>query len=228
MDIEIPSWLYWVAYLAGSQWPGHPASENGMWRSAGYWRGAAGELEALIPELQRVRSETQAVLAGQTAQAADQQFAMLFDGDYSMDKLVDAMRAIGDVAESLGTEIQYTKLQIITTLVIAAGSIIWALANAEWTFGGSLAEVPIAELLAENTIRELVSMVLDRIEAIFASMLTRTMVMRLLAEGGVGRTRRWRIRRQGWKFRGPRFEGCGNRPVLGRGGQCRGHPCRRW
>jgi hypothetical protein len=185
MDIEIPPWLYWVAYLAGSQWPGPPASETGCWRDAGYLHAAASQLEALIPELGRVRAQTQAVLSGQTAQATDEQFAKLFDGQYSVDKLVDALNASGDLAENIGTEIQYAKLSIITTLGIAAASIIFALANSEWTLGGSLAEIPIAELLAENSIREVVSMMIDRIEAALASALTKTMVQRLLVEGVV-------------------------------------------
>jgi hypothetical protein len=96
-------------------------------------------------------------LTGETAQAADQQFAKLFCGEYSVAKLAEAMRALGDAAQNQGTQIQYTKLQILTTLAIAAGSIIWALANAEWSLGGSLAEIPVAELLAESSIRELVS-----------------------------------------------------------------------
>jgi glycerophosphoryl diester phosphodiesterase len=183
VDIEIPSWLQWLAYLAGSQWP--TGSETGMWRIAGYWRSAAGELEALIPDLQRVRSETQTVLTGDTAAAAEQQFAMLFDGDYSVPKLVEAMRAIGDLADNLGTEIQYTKLQIITTLAIAAASIYWAIANADWTFGGSLAEIPIAEEVAEQSIGQLVKMTLARIESFLASKLGSTLVPRLLVEGAV-------------------------------------------
>ncbi len=183
MDIEIPSWLQWLAYLAGSQWP--TGSETGMWRIAGHWRDAAGQLEALIPDLQRVRSETLADLSGEAGAAARQQFAMLFDGDYSVDKLVEAMRAIGDLADKLGTEIQYTKLQIITTLAIAAYSIYWAIANAEWTFGGSLAEIPIAEEVASQSIGQLVKMALARIESFLASKLGSTLVARLVVEGAV-------------------------------------------
>jgi glycosyltransferase involved in cell wall biosynthesis len=183
MDIEIPPWLDWVAYLAGSQWP--KGSETAMWRLADYWYGQAAALKALIPDLNNVRSDTAAVLSGQTAQTADAQFAQLFSGPYAVDNLVAAMNALGDAAEQQGTEIQYTKLQILSTLTIAAGSIIYALANSDWTLGASLAEIPITQTLAENSIRELVSMVLERIQAALASTLTKTMVARLLAEGAV-------------------------------------------
>jgi hypothetical protein len=58
--------------------------------------------------------------------------------------------------------------------------------NADWSLGASLAEIPIAELLAENSIRELAEMVLERIGAALASSLTRTALARMLVEGGVG------------------------------------------
>ncbi|MBO0884837.1 MAG: hypothetical protein J2P17_31800, partial [Mycobacterium sp.] len=183
MDLKIPSELQWVAFLAGSQWP--LGSESGMWRIAEHLRSHSGDLAELIPDLQRVRSEVPAVLWGETAQAVDRQFAMLFDGDYSAEKLVDALRSIADLAENLGTEIQYTKLQIITTLAIAAGTIIWALANSQWTGGSSLAWIPFIERLTQNSVVKLVSAALGRVEAALASKLGSTMVPRLLAEGAV-------------------------------------------
>lgn len=74
-DIELPAALQPLAYLAGQAWPGPPASETRMSRIAGYLRAAADELDGLIPELARVRAATQQVLVGETAAAADQQFA---------------------------------------------------------------------------------------------------------------------------------------------------------
>lgn len=183
MDIAFPAGLDWVAYLAGSAWP--QGSETAMSRIGGYWHAHAAAWEAQIPDLQKGRSKIQAVLTGETAQAADRQFAKRFDGDYSVDKLAEAMRALGDLAEHLGTEIQYTKLQILTTLAIAAASITWALANSPWTAGGSLAQIPIFEWLAQNAISRAVSMALGRITTALAEKLGSTMVARLLVEGAV-------------------------------------------
>jgi uncharacterized protein (DUF885 family) len=183
MDIPFPSWLQWVSYLAGSHWP--QGSETAWWRTAEHLRATAGEVEALIPELARVRAHTRAVLAGDTAAAADAQFAMLFEGKQSVDALVAGLRTLGDAAENLGTEIQYAKLQIITMLAVAAASIIWALANCGWTAGGSLAQIPIIRWLTDNAIARLVAMVLGRIEAELASRLGSILVARLLVEGAV-------------------------------------------
>src|SRR5258708_37734997 len=103
MGIEIPPSLQWVAYLAGSHWP--QGDEDGMFRDRDYLHSAAEELRDLIPDLNQVRTETLSVLFGDTAQAAEQQFALLFDGDYSVDKLAKAVAGLGDLSGNGGTEI---------------------------------------------------------------------------------------------------------------------------
>ena len=183
MDIPFPSQLQWVTPLVGSHWPA--GSESAWWRTAGYLHGHAAALEAQIPDLTKVRSKTQAVLVGETAQAFDEQFAQLFAGNTSVDKVVEALRSLGDAAESLGSEIQYTKLSIYSMLVIAAGSIVFALANSEWTLGASLAQIPVIRWLTENAMTRLVTMVLGRIEAELAARLGSMLVARLMVEGAV-------------------------------------------
>jgi DNA-binding NarL/FixJ family response regulator len=183
MDIPFPSQLQWVTPVVGSHWPA--GSESAWWRTAGYLRAHAAELEAHTSDLQRVRSQTQAVLVGETAQVFKQQFAQLFSGDSAVDKKVQALRSLGDAAETLGTEIQYTKLSIYSMLVIAAASIMFAVANSEWTLGASLAQIPIIRWLTENAMARLVSMVLGRIEAELAARLGSMLVARLVVEGAV-------------------------------------------
>jgi hypothetical protein len=143
MGIEMPASLQWVSYLAGSHWP--QGDETVMFGLADDWHASAEELDELIPDLNRVRAETMENLSGDTADAAEQQFAMLFDGDYAVDKLADAMSALGDLAHNAANEIEYTKLQIISTLAIVAAEIMYALAMAWETFGGSLSWIPAME-----------------------------------------------------------------------------------
>jgi hypothetical protein len=183
MDIPFPSQLQWVTPLVGSHWP--QGSESAWWRTAGYLHDHAAALEAQIPDLTKVRSKTHAVLVGETAQAFEQQSGQLFSGDTAVDKKVAALRSLGDAAESLGSEIQYTKLSIYSMLVIAAGSILFALANSEWTLGASLAQIPVIRWLTENAMARLVSMVLGRIEAELAARLGSMLVARLVVEGMV-------------------------------------------
>jgi hypothetical protein len=183
VDIPFPSQLQWVTPLVGSHWPA--GSESAWWRTAGYLRDTASELEAQIPDLTKVRSKTHVVLVGETAQAFEQQTAQLFSGNTAVDKKVEALRSLGDAAESLGTEIQYSKLSIYSMLVIAAASIVFALANSEWTLGASLAQIPVIRWLTENAMARLVTMVLGRIEAELAARLGSMLVARLVVEGVV-------------------------------------------
>nr|MDT0522616.1 hypothetical protein [Streptomyces sp. DSM 41633] len=75
MDIQIPPELQWVSYLAGGEWP--QGSETRTRRIGEHYQAAAEALQDLIPDLSRVRGETMSVLFGDTADAAEKQFAML-------------------------------------------------------------------------------------------------------------------------------------------------------
>jgi hypothetical protein len=181
-DLEMPPALQPFTYLAGSASSVWSATETGMALIADHFWAFADALEELIPDLARVRAHTQAVLVGEMAAAAERQFALLFDGPYSVGTLVDAARALGDLAANLSELIQYTKLQVIATLAITAATISWALANAAVSGGASLLEAAAAEETATLTIDELVAQVAGRIAEALAATLTKTTVSRLLAE----------------------------------------------
>jgi hypothetical protein len=180
VGIEFPEQLQWVAYLTGSAWP--KGDESAMFRIGEDWRASAEELAGLIPDLGRVRSETMAVLSGATADAAEKQFSMLFNGEYSVDKLAEAMSALGELARNAGTEIEYTKLQILTSLAIAATEIAYAVAMAYWTFGGSLAWIPAIEAITLTAVRQVVVALVRRLGAALAQALTKTGVRKLIRE----------------------------------------------
>jgi hypothetical protein len=182
-DLEMPPALQPLSYLAGQAWPAHPASEKRMsWHKDDLWATADG-LEALIPQLAWVAAATQSVLVGEMAAAAGRHFDLLFGGPYAVDKLVEALRALGGLADNLSELIRYMKLQIISTLGIAAAQISWAVANAAETLSASLAVIPAAEEAAILTINKLVAEVAGRIVEALASTLTKTMVSRLALEG---------------------------------------------
>ncbi|HYZ67189.1 MAG TPA: hypothetical protein VE666_05165, partial [Mycobacterium sp.] len=181
MDISFPPELQWVSYLAGGAWP--QGSESGMGRISEHFAAAASELQDLIPDLNSVRSETLSVLAGDTANAAADQFAMLFDGDYAVDKLAKGTLALGDGAQSLGVEIEYSKLSIIVGLALAAVEISWCLANAGPTMGASTAAIPGIEWATVTSIRRLVAAVLERVTTKLAQMIEHTTIKDLIKEG---------------------------------------------
>jgi hypothetical protein len=183
MSIQIPGYLQWVSYLVGSEWP--KGDEDAMFRIGNEWRTCADDLTALIPDLNRVRSNTMAVLQGQTAGAADEQFTLLFDGDASVDKLAQAMAALGDLSDGTGKSIEYTKLQVLTSLAIAAFEISWALAQTSVTAGASAAQIPIIEASTSAAIRQAVSMLLRRITVDLGNTMSKTMVQRIVKKAGV-------------------------------------------
>src|ERR1700742_2108103 len=172
MTLTIPPELQWVAYLAGSEWP--KGDEDAMWRISKIWYGASAQAEALIPDLARVKTEALATFTGQTADAAKKDFQQEFTGDYSMDNLVAAMSALGDSARQTGTEIQYTKLNIILTLIVAAAEIAYYMYMAALTFGASLGFIALVEAIAEGAIREFAEALMKRIATAVAEALTKT------------------------------------------------------
>jgi hypothetical protein len=183
VSIQIPGALQWVSYLVGSQWP--EGDEDAMFRIGSDWRASADDMTALIPDLNRMRASTMSALQGVTAGAADEQFKLLFDGDASVDKLADAMAALGGLADGTGKNIEYTKLQILTSLAIAAFEISWALAQTSVTFGASAAQIPIIEGATSVAIRQTVSMLLRRIVSDLGTAMTRTTVHRIVKKAGV-------------------------------------------
>jgi hypothetical protein len=183
MTLQIPPALAWVSYLVGSQWP--KGDEDAMFRIGDDWTTHAEGMTALIPELNRMRASTMSALQGITAGAADDQFKLLFDGEASVDKLAKAMAALGDLADGTGKNIEYTKLQILTSLAIAAFEISWALAQTSVTFGASAAEIPAIEGATSAAIRQTVSTLLRRIMSDLGKAMTKTTVQRIVKKAGV-------------------------------------------
>lgn len=180
MDIQIPPELQWVSYLAGGEWP--QGSETRTRRIGEHYQAAAEALQELVPDLDRVRRETMSVLTGDTADAADRQFAMLFDGDYTVDKLAQGISGMGEGATTFSSEIEYSKLSIIVGLALAAAEISYSLAMSSPTLGASTAAIPVIETTTMAWIRALVMWAIRRIGEKMAELLTKTMMKRLLHE----------------------------------------------
>ncbi|MGV0744134.1 WXG100-like domain-containing protein [Mycolicibacterium sp. XJ870] len=183
VTLQIPGYLQWVSYLVGYQWP--QGDEDAMYRIGGEWGVRADQMTELIPELNRMRASTSAVLQGVTAGAADGEFALLFDGDASVDKLAEAMAALGTLSESTGKNIEYTKLQILTSLAIAAFEIAWALAQTSVTFGASAAAIPVIEGTTYAAIRQAVAMLMKDVMTDLGRAMTKTTVHRIVKKSGV-------------------------------------------
>ncbi|WP_445161308.1 WXG100-like domain-containing protein [Mycobacterium sp. Dal123C01] len=174
MTIPFPPDLQWVAYLAGSAWP--KGDETAMFNMGDDWNAAAQQLEALIPSLKQVSSKILSALSGATGDAVAAQFQMLLSGDNSIQSLVTAMSTLGSLCRNTGTQIEYTKLQILSTLAIAAVEIAYLLAMADWTLGLSLLQIPMVEGITMAAIRTMVSQLMRRIVTAVAEAMTKTAV----------------------------------------------------
>src|SRR6202453_1039050 len=150
------------------------------------WNNSSQQMAAVIPQLQQLQTQMASVASGATAAAAAQQFQSLLSGDSSVQDLVNSMSALGGLATDTGTQIQYTKLQILTSLAIAAAEILYALAEADWTFGGSLALIPVIEAITMAAVREVVAQLVKRLLTALAETFTWTGVRTLLKDAAVG------------------------------------------
>ena len=146
--------------------------------------GAVSGLTDVVPGLGRVRSETLSVLFGETAGAAEQHFGLLFDGEYSVERLAGAVSALGASAAYVGSEIEYVKLSIVLGLGLAAYEISRALAWSEPTGGASLGWIRVTEAATVRSFRRLVGAVLGRVADKVAEMVAATSVKQLLSAGG--------------------------------------------
>ncbi|WP_142392665.1 hypothetical protein [Mycobacterium sp. 3519A] len=181
MGIEMPPELQWLSYLAGSSWP--QGDETQLFSMSEVFKTAADELRDLVPELSKVRRETLSVLVGDTADAADKQFRMLFDGDYSVEKLADAVDELGGLSYKTGGEqIEYNKLVVISTLAVTAFFIFLYIAEASITDGFSLTWIPPLEQLTAASLRKALEEALARLWASLVEATTKTGVRKLARE----------------------------------------------
>src|SRR5437588_11115120 len=125
-DIQIPHWLWWVAYLVGPHWP--KGSETEWWQRGAFARDIATALTALTPDLAEAPEQIAKCLVGVTAETAQREIDQLFAGPYSIDKIVDAVNTLSGVSDGTGTKIQSSKLGTIFMLGVAARGILKALA----------------------------------------------------------------------------------------------------
>ncbi len=119
---ELPGYLLWLEWVAGSDWPeGDP---DGMWGVAEDWHTAAAGLREILADIDAAKI---ASLAAYSDGVGSEETAKLFDelrsGDQSLAKLAEVFDSVADGAHSVGTEIEYAQLMMITSLALLAAEI---------------------------------------------------------------------------------------------------------
>ncbi|NNH71857.1 hypothetical protein HLB23_18665 [Nocardia uniformis] len=125
---DIPGYLKWLEWVAGSEWP--HGDEDGMWALADDWRTAAADLREVLPYLDDAKYKTlTAYPSGEGVEEMTKLFDGLRTGDTSLEKMAEAFDQLAEGADGVGTEIDYAKLMMITSLALLAAEI-----AAAWIF----------------------------------------------------------------------------------------------
>ncbi|MGW4122674.1 WXG100-like domain-containing protein [Nocardia sp. NPDC004711] len=148
MSIDIPGELQWLGWVAGSAWP--QGDEDAMWDIASEWSTAARQLRDLIPELEAAKKATIAAYPwGDGVEAMVTALNNLDSGPQSFQALADILDQVSEAADGLGTEIEYTKIMILSSLGMLAVEIALA-----WCFPPTApAEEAAATLITRTAVR---------------------------------------------------------------------------
>lgn len=152
MAVQVPPEVNWLLdILAGQSWP--EGDEDALRRCAQAWQEAAQGLGDLAGYLD---SSAQKVLANADSMSADDydNFWKTYKhgGDGTYIALFKQCEPLVKQLFAQATEVEYTKIIIVVTLILTAIQIAIAIAAAAGTFGGSLAEIPLALFVGRQAI----------------------------------------------------------------------------
>lgn len=123
----MPSGLQWLSYLAGASWP--KGDEDALFALGDDWHTAATSLHEVVAALRAACDTALANYSGDGEDKMKAQFDKFFTGDQSVEKMSEQLKQLGDAVRQCGTQVEYSKLQIIITLAILAAEIAYALAT---------------------------------------------------------------------------------------------------
>ncbi|MEV6768369.1 hypothetical protein AB0N05_07010, partial [Nocardia sp. NPDC051030] len=165
MSINIPGELEWLGWIAGSDWP--DGDEDKMWEIGGDWRTAAAELRQLLPDLRAAKRATIGAYPwGDGIEAMTKALDKLEYGPESLEHLAEILDYVAESADGLATEIEYTKILIISSLGMLAVEI-----AAAWLFPPT---APLAETLAVAATRVAVRLLGERAVSAIARFAAKT------------------------------------------------------
>ncbi|WP_227999451.1 WXG100-like domain-containing protein [Nocardia australiensis] len=165
---ELPGYLKWLEWVAGSDWPaGDP---DGMWGMSKDWSGAAEDLRDIVGDIRIAKVASMAAYqSGDGIDKIVEEFDGYITGPNSLEALAGDLDKMAEAANSVGTEIEYGQLMMITSLGLLAAEITIA-----WIFPPTApAEVAVATIATRAAIRILAKRIMDKIVEIVAKLLGR-------------------------------------------------------
>ncbi|MGY4102279.1 WXG100-like domain-containing protein [Nocardia sp. R16R-3T] len=189
---ELPGYLKWLEWVAGSDWPaGDP---DGMWGVAEDWRTAAAGLRDIMPDIRAAKTASlKAYPDGDGIKAVLANFDSYLEGPQSLEMLARDFEKLADSATSVGSEIEYGQLMLITSLALLAAEIAIA-----WIFPPTApAEEALAIAGTRVAIRMIAKQVMDKIVEIVAKFLGRRLanflVRHIAIDTALGTVQDWGI-----------------------------------
>ncbi|MCU7821057.1 toxin glutamine deamidase domain-containing protein [Kitasatospora sp. DSM 101779] len=188
MAVELPEPLQWVLLLlAGTRWP--EADEDMLRDMAERWRDGAKTLEDAG---RSADSAVKRALDGQRGAAADalaKHWSQFTTGKGTEEDpgyfpgLVQACNGMGDMLEAMANSAETAKIQIIAQLGILAFEIATAEAEAPFTAGASLAEIPVFVGISRTAVQQILKQLLKETLQFAAKQAAQMAAINLLAQG---------------------------------------------
>ncbi|MET9710104.1 hypothetical protein ABZY15_07990, partial [Nocardiopsis alba] len=138
--------------LTGSEWP--TADETRLWELAQVYGTAADRLEVELPQLViRIKNKVRENFDATAADFFDESVDQFTAGERNyLGEGTAVARGLQEYVHNAATQVQYAKWMIIGQLVQLALEIAWAIAMAPYTFGASLAKIPIFKAITKTVI----------------------------------------------------------------------------
>lgn len=181
MALEFPSWLEWLSWLVGSEWP--HGNEDKMWQMARDLESVAGQSDELIDELTHlIDSIKGAYPDGVGGEEVLAWLKPLRDGDDSghgsVREFGDNYRQLSKAADDMGTHLQAAKLNFYIAGAFLVAEMAWAI----WT--GPFAPETEAVVIAagRQAFNRLGRMFLARIEGLLESRITNAVLRKIVAK----------------------------------------------
>ncbi|MDA2805915.1 WXG100-like domain-containing protein [Nocardiopsis suaedae] len=138
--------------LTGSEWP--DADEDLLWELASVYGTTADRLDVDLPQfVLRVKNKVREEFDATAADFFDESVNQFVGGERNyLGEGAAAARGLRDYADNAATQVQYAKWMIIGQLIQLAAEIAWAIAMAPFTFGASLAKIPLFQAITRTII----------------------------------------------------------------------------
>ncbi|WP_203961636.1 hypothetical protein [Actinocatenispora thailandica] len=182
MSLEFPSWLEWLGWVIGADWP--DGDEDAMRRLADAWTAMGTALGDASDNGDQAADLVMTALDAADGRAFDRTWsAYSGDDEAYLSKLKVACDGLAGLCEGCAEDIEYAKYTFYVMLILLAIDIAIMVAAAAATFGGSLAEIAIEEGLTQLAARRVAATVVRQIAERTAEKAAEFSVKELVKEG---------------------------------------------